>query len=128
MESYPEDLHKRVNLFKHFWNLLVPNPMEREPNRLLCTFDSSPVVYIRKWAKVDDGYIFRLSNKLVQVSFNDKNTIVMNGEKHEVIFENNKGESMVYSLSNVMKSGNEEMITRLKRAKELLNQAVNPKE
>jgi hypothetical protein len=34
-------------------------------------------VYVKQWIKSDQGILFRLNNKIVQVNFNDKGQLVL---------------------------------------------------
>jgi len=67
--------------------------------------------------------MFRLSNKLVQVSFRDSSNIIINSESRLVIYENKREELMRCPLTDILKSGNNEMIEKFNEAKEILNQA-----
>ena len=84
-------------------------------------FEQNEIIYIKKWMKVDKNMIFRLSNKLVQVSFEDSISVIFDGEKREILYENRKGEVISCPLSEVLKAKDKEMILHFKTAKELLN-------
>jgi len=117
--EHPLDLKKRVNLFNHFWNSLVPNKEER-----MCTdesFRSDVMIYVKKWAKIKDAYIFWLSNKSVQIAFEDKVNMVMDTRKREIIMEDSKGEIQTCALPLVMESNSTELISRFRQSKDLLN-------
>ena len=38
-----------------------------------------PFVYIKKWAKTEEGIVFRLNTKLIQVNFSDKTQLMIYG-------------------------------------------------
>jgi hypothetical protein len=117
--EHPFDLKKRVNLFKHFWTSLVPSKEDREVTDE--SFKSNVMIHIKKWAKVKDAYIFWLSNKSVQIAFEDKVNVVMDTGKHEVILEDSEGQILTSPLALVMESGNEKLISWVKKSRELLN-------
>lgn len=52
------------------------------------------------------AFLFRLSNKVVQVIFEDSSEIVMSSVSKKVSYLNKKGERQVYSLSSALDSGN----------------------
>ena len=83
-------------------------------------------VYVKKWSTLNDATVIKLSNKLIQVSFKDKIDIIMNGEKKQVIYSNPKKEIEIYSLVSAIESVDSELISHLKRAKELLNEMMTP--
>lgn len=44
------------------------------------------LVYIKKWSKSENGIIFRLNNKVLQINFADKSQMVIYGEKNVGVF------------------------------------------
>ena len=67
--------------------------------------------------KTKHAILFRLSNKVVQVNFEDQSEIVMSSVTKKVAYQNKKGERFYYFLSNALESGNSEMIKRLNYAR-----------
>lgn len=61
--------------------------------------------------------IFRLSNKVIQVIFEDSTELIMSSVTKKVLYKNKKGENWHYTLANALESGNEEMIKRLNFAR-----------
>ncbi len=51
-----------------------------------------PIVYVKKWMRTKHAIMFRLSNKIVQVSFQDHTEILLNSESRLVTYVNKKGE------------------------------------
>lgn len=45
-----------------------------------------PFVYIKKWTKTEEGIIFRLNTKLIQVNFNDKTQLMIYGEGGLIVY------------------------------------------
>ena len=64
--------------------------------------------------------MFRLSNKIVQVCFQDKTEIILSSESRVVTYCNKKGERMTYPLSTALEMSNYEMTKRLKYTKDIL--------
>ncbi len=50
-----------------------------------------PFVYIKKWMKSDQGILFRLNNKIIQVNFNDKSQIILYTDKDLLLYSNAQG-------------------------------------
>lgn len=67
-EEYPETLKKKVLLLQHFKTYLeqeVPNhDVTEHPEES----KEQPLVYVKKWMRTNHALLFRLSNKIVQVS------------------------------------------------------------
>jgi polo-like kinase 1 len=60
---------------------------EPAPNREL-----ENVVYVKKWMRTRHAIMFRLSNKIVQVNFQDHTEIILSSESKVVTYVNKKGE------------------------------------
>ena len=69
--------------------------------------------------------MFRLSNKVVQVNFQDHTEIMLSSETKVVTYVNKKGERSTYPLSSAMESTNLEMVKRLKYTKDILTHMLN---
>ena len=79
-----------------------------------------PFTYVKKWMRTRHAIIFRLSNKIVQVCFQDKTEIILSSESRVVTYCNKKGERMTYPLSTALEMSNYEMTKRLKYTKDIL--------
>ena len=77
-------------------------------------------VYVKKFFKTQHSILFRLSNKLVQVSFNDKTQLILSTDGSYVIYKNKNNEEYVFSILNVLKSDNQELVKKIKYTKSLL--------
>ena len=69
--------------------------------------------------------MFRLSNKVVQVNFQDHTEIMLSSETKLVTYVNKRGERQTYPLSSAMESSNLEMVKRLKYTKDILTHMLN---
>ena len=85
-----------------------------------CKHKEPAQIYLKKWMKTRHAIMFRLSNKIVQVDFQDKTKIVLSSESKLVTYVNKKGESSQYPIATALESENAEMAKRLKYTKEIL--------
>jgi len=132
LEDYPKELQKKVTLLNHFKNYLegessTPttetntengsnnnNPEGEQESK------DKPYTYVKKWMRTRHAIMFRLSNKIVQVCFQDKTEIILSSESRVVTYCNKKGERMTYPLSTALEMSNYEMTKRLKYTKDIL--------
>lgn len=128
LNTYPKELHKKVTLLQHFRSYLEglktqsTNPSE---NCEQYKSNQPPLVYLKKWMKTRHAIMFRLSNKIVQVDFQDKTQIILSSESKLVTYVNKKGEPSQYPIATALESDNAEMAKRLKYTKEILTHMLN---
>ena len=67
----------------------------------------------------------RLSNKVVQVIFQDSTEIVLSSQLRVVTYVNKKHERLTYPLNSALESTNKEMAKRLKYTKDILTHMLN---
>ena len=79
-------------------------------------------VYVKKWTRTRHAIMFRMSNKVVQVLFQDKTEVILSADLKSVTYVNKVGERTTLKLSEALESSNEEMTKRLKYTKEILVQ------
>jgi polo-like kinase 1 len=138
IRSYPEKLHKKVTLLLHFQSYLenkkadqcsADKDAKEIPEERVRSFlkGSKSMIYLKKWMKTKHAKLLRLSNKIVQVAFNDKTEIILSSETKLVIFVNKKGERLEYAIGKALDSENTEMSRRLKYTKEILTHMLNSK-
>jgi polo-like kinase 1 len=145
LTDYPKDLHKKVTLLQHFRSYLegsakkgeeeedakqigterMNKPEEEEKKEETKETPakkemSEDTVYVKKWMRTRHAIMFRLSNKVVQVNFQDHTEIILSSESKVVTYVNKKGERLTYPLSTAMESSNMEMAKRLKYTKDIL--------
>ena len=85
----------------------------------------SALVYVKKWMRTKHAIMFRLSNKIVQVNFQDHTEILLNSESRLVTYVNKKGERQTLPLNVALESNNAEMTKRLKYTKDILTHMLN---
>lgn len=138
LSDYPKELQKKVTLLQHFRSYLegdnsnnnqkeggfgktVFNNQEEE-NKTTDTSrkTNNAFIYVKKWMRTRHAIMFRLSNKIVQVCFQDHTEIILSSESRVVTYANKKGERSTYHLSTALESNNYEMTKRLKYTKDIL--------
>ena len=117
---YPAEFNKKVTLLKHFKkHLAIGDPVAEV---------SSPMTYIKKWLTTQHAVIFRLSNKVVQVYFQDKTELMLCSGTKQVVYIDKSAKITVFPLATAMDSGNREMTKRLRYTKEILTNMLQPAE
>ena len=64
--------------------------------------------------------LFRLSNKLIQIFFSDGTEVTFSTETTDFLFKNKKGEEEQESIQNAMNGDDNELIKKIKIAKNML--------
>ena len=127
-EEFPKDLNKKVILLQHFKAYLLEEnkntPIERKESE---NIDEKHYVYVKKWMKTKHAILFRLSNKIVQVSFLDQTEIILSSETKIVTYLDKKGVRSTFALNTALDSNNYEMTKRLKYTKQILMHMLNSK-
>jgi len=85
--DYPRDLQKKVTLLQHFKSYL-----EGENKAQVSENDTQEKeaqnIYVKKWLRTKHAIMFRLSNKVVQVIFQDQTEIILSSELRVVTYVN----------------------------------------
>ena len=116
--GFAPEFQKKVTLLQHFRkHLAVAEPVDEVP---------TPLPYIKKWLTTSHAIIFRLSNKVVQVYFQDKSELMLCSGTKQVVYIDKKGNITVFALASAMDSGNKEMTKRLRYTKEILTTMLQP--
>lgn len=129
--NYPKELHKKVTLLLHFRSYLegirafTTTPSDNAQEFPLEERHQRPLFYLKKWMKTRHAVMLRLSNKIVQVAFNDKTEIILSSESKLVTYIDKKGIKSKYPISTALESDNNEMSKRLKYTKEILTHMLN---
>jgi len=120
-----------VTLLQHFRSYLEGSEKAKGSGEAPPEEGSNPerkvkdVVYVKKWMRTRHAIMFRLSNKVVQVNFQDHTEIMLSSETKMVTYVNKKSERSTYPLSSAMESSNIEMVKRLKYTKDILTHMLN---
>mmetsp|Transcript_21693 Transcript_21693/g.39810 ORF Transcript_21693/g.39810 Transcript_21693/m.39810 type:complete len:718 (+) Transcript_21693:63-2216(+) len=132
-EDYPDDLKKKVTLLRHFKNHMLTDSQERRdgatmgesslpsrPPQTSSTCEPGKAPFVKKWTRNRHAIMFQLSNKIVQVVFQDKTEAVLSSRSHIVTYCDKKGEVSSYPLSNVLDVPSPELAKRLRYTKDIL--------
>ena len=139
MDNFPKDLQKKVTLLQHFKNYLDgENNNDKKDEKEESNKDDNtkkeetekelgekPYTYVKKWMRTRHAIMFRLSNKIVQVCFQDHTEIILSSESRIVTYVNKKGDRSTYPLSTALENSNFEMTKRLKYTKDILTHMLN---
>jgi polo-like kinase 1 len=88
LTDFPKTLQKKVTLLQHFRSYLEADGLENT----MAEVDSQPAnpniipVYVKKWNRTKHAIMFRLSNKVVQVLFQDKTQVVLSSDTKSFIY------------------------------------------
>ena len=77
-----KELAKKFTLMQYFGKYLNAGSNATKEEPLQQQFFS----YVKQWAKSDQGIIFRLSNKIIQVNFADKSQMMIYAQKNVGVF------------------------------------------
>ena len=90
--------------------------------------DETHPIYVKKWRRAKHAIIFKLSNKSLQIIFNDKTHIILTPEIRTGIFLNAQKEKKIFPLSAAFENGDPEIEKRLKYANGILKKIEDQKE
>jgi len=127
LDSFPEEHLKKVTLLKHFQNYLQTHdavegflPMAASPTGWKTRAQGKGVPFIKKWLKTRHAIVFRLSTRLVQVSFFDNSSIIIAMDSDDVGYVNKQQRSVVHTIPPGNEAPSADMEKRLKYAREIL--------
>ena len=124
LTEYPKELQKKVTLLQHFRSYLEGDAKDETALVDESEMPAAPI-YVKKWMRTRHAIMFRLSNKIVQVNFQDHTEIILSSESKMVTYVNKRGERSTYPLSSALESTNLEMSKRLKYTKDILTHMLN---
>lgn len=139
MDSFPDHLNKKVTLIKYFKSYLsrsrggsvdvvTCSPYNNTTPVLLTEPHMvSDMIYVKRWLITQQAMIFRLSNRTIQVCFQDKAEVILSSESKVVSYTEPNGRRRTIPLSAVA-SQPEGIATRLKYTKDILHKLINNKE
>ena len=116
IDEYPSDLYKKVMLL-HLFKKLFGMP---EKSFNFRNSSSSSLIFLKKWSAAPHAYVFRITNKIVQICFRDGTELLLCTESKRVTYVNKVLKVVSCPLNEVMDSGNKEMTKRIKYSKEVL--------
>ena len=125
LESYPEDLHKKVTLLKHFMNYLETHKSDAfltmaTSSQEHLKLKTKNITFVKKWLKTRHAIVFRLSNRQIQVNFFDNSCIILGMDTNQVAYVNKQKQCVVHSVPKGIEAPTPDMEKRLKYAREIL--------
>ena len=122
-----KDIIKKFEIFKHIVNKHLKDFEEVKKQKFInnaTTYNSEGVVnklfFVKKFLISKSAILFRLSNKLIQIFFNDNTEVTFSTETTDFMFKNKKGEEEQESIQNAMTGDDNDLIKKIKVAKNLL--------
>lgn len=92
----------------HFKCYLEGNKIEKIQNneKIDQAFEKldKPMIYMKKWMRTRHAVMLRLSNRIVQVCFNDKTEIILSSETKLVTYLNKYGEKVKHPICWALES------------------------
>mmetsp|Transcript_11325 Transcript_11325/g.20935 ORF Transcript_11325/g.20935 Transcript_11325/m.20935 type:complete len:650 (+) Transcript_11325:489-2438(+) len=141
MMTYPQALHKKVTLLKHFQTYLERNnsstkvspkatfyktaqsPKHTSEPSTDTVVNSEPLPFVKKWVRTRHAVFFRLSNRTVQVSFFDNTQILLSAQAKMLSFYDSENKLQRVSLSKAKSFP--DIAKRLKYTKQILHELVS---
>lgn len=131
---YPPDLKKKVVLIQHFKgyldgakfepNLEVPYPEPVENRDWEGKLYSE--IFLKKWKRAKKAILFRLSNKVIQVCYQDSSEVILASGTGTVTFITSWKEIRTTPLYSDLEKQDPSLFKRLNYAKEILLNMINP--
>ena len=125
--DYPAELKKKVILIQHFKSYLdgvkFTPPTEAEPPSDKRYWE----IFVKKWRRANKAVLFRLSNRVIQVVFQDTSEIILSSGSGDVTFITSRKEVKSTPLYQDLEKEDPSLFKRLNYAKEILVNMINPK-
>ena len=122
-----KDIIKKFDIFKH---IEKKHSKDFEDVKKIKFVNDAPaynsdgvtkkLFFVKKFLISKTAVLFRLSNKLIQIFFNDNTEVTFSTETTEFLFKNKKGEEQQESIQNAMNGDDNELIKKIKIAKNML--------
>ncbi|CAD8126970.1 unnamed protein product [Paramecium sonneborni] len=114
-----QEMLKKNTIMIHFRSYLLLDEKVKENYQF-----ESQRIYVKKWMKSKHAMIFRLSNKTVQVIFNDQTQVILSQNLKVVTYIDKESMKQSYILSKAFESDNIQMVKRLKYTKQIISQMI----
>ena len=132
--DYPPSLKKKVVLIQHFKGYLDgvkfepdlavphPEPVEAQDKEGKQYFE----MFLKKWKRAKKAVLFRLSNRVIQVSFQDSSELILASGSGSVTFITARKEIKTTPLYSDLEKHDPSLFKRLNYAKEILLNMIHP--
>lgn len=126
LDAYPEGLHKKVTLLKHFRSYLIEQQKKSDEESMTPASNLEiSFVYLKKWVRTKHAILFRLSDQTVQIVFYDQTEVLLTPDERFVTYVDKKRNRCTYYLNDELVATNAELAKRLKYSKEILQQLIS---
>ena len=122
-----KEIIKKFEIFKLIVNKHLKDFEEVKKQKFInnaTTYNNDGVVnklfFVKKFLISKNAILFRLSNKLIQIFFSDNTEVTFSTETTDFMFKNKKGEEEQESIQNAMSGDDNDLIKKIKVAKNLL--------
>jgi len=123
-ENYPSEIAKKVTLLGYFKKYLQLEEKQKKLEEMIeknSDNEENFQIYVKKWKRTNESILFRLSNKIYQVIFNDKSQIILSSETRTIIYKTSEGEKKIFPIAASLKFGDDAMNKKIQYVKELLS-------
>ncbi|KAI8826664.1 kinase-like domain-containing protein [Fimicolochytrium jonesii] len=128
MTEFPNDLMKKVTLLKHFRSYMQENLYKACKETLPTPPRTENLHFLTKYLRTKHGVIFRLSNHVLQLNLFDHSKVILSNDGLTVTYIDQRRESSTNSLGYFTRTGNKELLERLKYMKEVLHSMLVKKQ
>lgn len=123
--NYPPSLKKKVILLQHFKSYLDGVKFEA-PTKAPFPKTDYEEIFLKKWKRAKKAILFRLSNKVIQVIFQDSSELILSSGSGNVTFVTAKEEVRSTPLYSDLENKDPSLFKRLNYAKEILVHMIHP--
>ena len=136
MSQYPQNLHKKITLLRHFRNYLTEQQQKhaaKTPRELASAtlygdrtseLAARELVFVKKWVRTRHAIFFRLSNRTVQVAFFDRTELLLSSGARIITYLDKTGKRITCPLMEVINNPRPDIAKRLKYTKDILHQLI----
>ncbi|KAJ3014496.1 listerin E3 ubiquitin protein ligase 1, partial [Thoreauomyces humboldtii] len=128
MTEFPPDLVKKVTLLKHFRGYMQDNLFQAVQDGSAAAPHTTNLDFLTKYLRTKAGVIFRLSNHVVQLNLFDHSKIILSSDGLVVTFIDANRHCTTRTLASFARSGDKEILDRLKYMREVLHQMLLKKQ
>lgn len=115
-----KEINKKITLmqyFKKYLNGSSTDTFERKEDQV--------PTYVKKWVKSDQAILFRLSNNIIQVNFNDKSQIILDSESETMMYSNpHQKKKQIFEINACEIKKDEEICFRMEHVKALIKKIM----
>ena len=122
--DYPSEIKKKITLLIHF-KTYIDGTRFGPPASAPFPKSKHSDTFLKKWKRAKKAVLFRLSNKVIQVVFQDLSELILSSGSGTVTFVTSKKDVKTLALSQDLETKEPSLYKRLKYAKDILIQMIN---